>query len=127
MTSLVLEHDNRIFPKRRTVKRFLAKYDYDFFEDWLKVRRADTLAQSDYMREEKLDELDQLAKLGAEIKEEMCCLKTSDLAINGHDLIALGFKGADIKKALNAALDAVIEEEIENEREALLAFVRREV
>ena len=124
VTSLVLEHDNRIFPKRRTVKRFLAKYDYDFYVDWLKVRRADTLAQSDYMREEKLAELELLAKLGDEIKEEMCCLKTADLAINGHDMIAMGFSGADIKNALNTALEAVIDEEIENERETLLTFIR---
>ena len=93
-------------------------------KDWLKVRRADTLAQSDYMREEKLAELELLAKLGDEIKEEMCCLKTADLAINGHDMIAMGFSGADIKNALNTALEAVIDEEIENERETLLTFIR---
>lgn len=122
--SLVIEHDNRIFPKRRTVKRFISKYDYEFFEDWLKVRKADTLAQSEYMRDEKLAELVELAKLGAEIKEDMCCLNTSDLAVNGHDMIALGFKGSEIKNALNAALDAVIDEEAENERDALLAYVR---
>lgn len=122
--SLVIEHDNRIYPKRRSVKRFISKYDHEFYVDWLKVRRADTLAQSEYMRAEKLAELDQLEKLGEEIKEEMCCLKTTDLAINGHDVIALGFKGAEIKKALNAALDAVIDEVIENERDALLGYLK---
>ncbi|WP_295155294.1 CCA tRNA nucleotidyltransferase [uncultured Ruminococcus sp.] len=121
---LVLEHDNRIFPKRRAVKRFIAKYDYDMFEAWLKVRRADTLAQSDYLREEKLADLDKLAELGEEIKAQMCCLKVTDLAVNGHDMMALGHQGAEIKAALNFALDAVIDEVAVNDHEALMAYIK---
>ena len=123
VTTLVREHDNRIPAKRRTVKRFLSKYDYDLFEAWLKVRRADTLAQSQYLRAEKLAELDKLAELGAQIKEEMCCLKVSDLAVNGHDMIAMGFNGAEIKSALNRALDAVLDDIVANEHDALIAYL----
>ena len=122
--ALVAEHDNRIPPKRRTVKRFIAKYDYDFFTDWLKVRRADTLAQSDHLRAEKLAELDELATLGEQIKADMCCLKVTDLAINGHDVMSLGYKGAEIKAVLNFALDAVIDEIAENEHDALIAYIK---
>lgn len=124
VTDLVREHDNRIPPKRRTVKRFLAKYDYVFYNDWLKVRRADTLAQSDYMRAEKLAELDELAALGAEISADMCCLKVTDLAINGHDVMALGYTGSEIKTVLNFALDAVIDEISENEHDALIGYIK---
>ena len=66
------------------------------FEAWLKVRRADTLAQSDYLREEKLADLDKLAELGE----------------------------AEIKAALNFALDAVIDEVAVNEHEALMAYIK---
>ncbi len=124
VTSLVREHDNRVPPKRRSLKRFIAKYDYDFFEAWLKVRRADTLAQSDYMRAEKLAELDKLARLGEEIKADMCCLKVTDLAINGHDVMSMGYKGAEIKTVLNFALDAVIDEVSENEHDTLMDYVK---
>ncbi|MBQ8967490.1 HD domain-containing protein [Ruminococcus sp.] len=124
VADLVREHDDRILPKRRSVKRFLAKYDYDFFDKWLKVRRADTLAQSNYLRAEKLAELDELTRLGAEIKEEMSCLKVSDLAINGHDMISLGFQGQQIKSALNFALDNVIDELVENDHDILVAFIK---
>jgi tRNA nucleotidyltransferase (CCA-adding enzyme) len=49
--------------------------------------------------------------------------RVTDLAINGHDLMAQGIpQGPRIAQALNAALDAVINEEIPNEKQALLSF-----
>lgn len=125
VADLVREHDNRIPPTRRSVKRFIAKYDYDLYFSWLKVRRADTLAQSDHQRAEKLAELDELERLGNIIREEDCCLKLADLAINGHDMIQLGYEGAQIKAALELALEGVLDERVANDREALLAFVRK--
>ena len=124
VTALIREHDNRIPPTKHSVKRFIAKYDYDFYFDWLKVRRADTMAQSDYQRVEKLEELDKLEILGKIILEESCCLKITDLAINGHDIISLGYVGSQIKSALIFALDGVIDEKVYNEHDALLAYVR---
>ncbi len=124
VTALVREHDNRIPPKRRSVKRLIAKYDYDFYADWLKVRRADTMAQSEYLREEKLAELDELEKIAEQLKAEDCCLKLSDLVVNGRDMIAEGYEGSDIRSALSFALDAVIEEKVFNQREALLEYIR---
>lgn len=124
VTALIKEHDDRIPAKRRSVKRFLSKYDYDFYADWLKVRRADTLAQSDYMRAEKLAELDELAELCEIIKQEDCCLKVTDLAVNGHDMIGLGYEGKAIKDALEFAMSAVLEEQVVNEHEALIYYIK---
>ena len=49
----------------------MAQHDFDFVMDYLEVRRADTYAQSDYKRQEKLAELDHIAD---------CLLYTSDAA-----------------------------------------------
>ena len=124
VTSLIKEHDNRIPANRRSVKRFLSKYDHDFFYDWLEVRRADTAAQSDYMMAEKMAELDKLEEIAYEIEQENCCLKVGELAVNGHDMMALGYQGRAIKSALEFALSAVIDEQVENEHGALLAFIK---
>lgn len=124
VTSLIREHDNRIPAARRSVRRFIAKYDYNFFFNWLKVRRADTMAQSDFQRTEKLEELDNLEAIGKTIMEEACCLKTSDLAINGYDIMSLGFKGGQIKSALDFALDAVIDETVPNEHNMLINYIK---
>ena len=46
------------------------------------------------------------------------------LAINGGDLIRAGVKpGPELGQLLNSALDAVIEDDIPNEREALLVHL----
>ncbi len=47
----------------------------------------------------------------------------SQLAINGNDLIALGFVGKDIKTALQKALDAVIDEKIPNTAKNILDYL----
>ena len=49
------------------------------------------------------------------------CFTVKDLAVNGSDLLALGFpRGPEIGKTLNALLEAVLSGELPNEREKLL-------
>ena len=118
--ALIKEHDDRIPPTKKSVRRFISKYDYDFFSDYIKVRRADTLAQSDFEREKKLGELDDLVRVAEELRAEDSCLKISQLKINGKDLMALGYTGKEIGDELERLLAAVIEEELENEHDALM-------
>lgn len=122
ITALVAEHDNRIPAQVKSVKRFIAKYDYGFYSDWLEVRRADTLAQSQYLREEKLAELDELGRIAEELRGQDACLKISDLAVGGKELMALGYKGKEIGDLLKLMLSEVIEERLDNTPEALTDF-----
>lgn len=123
--ALVAEHDNRIPAEKKSVRRFISKYDYGFFYDYLEVRRADTLAQSQYKREEKMRELDSLEELAEELQREDACINLKQLAVNGNDMTALGLSGRRIGEALNFLLSAVIDEMAENERGALLALAER--
>ncbi len=66
----------------------------------------------------ELCELENLLKSGA-------VYKLSQLKINGKDLEAAGLFGAELGKALKNALCAVMEESVQNEREALMAFVTK--
>lgn len=54
-------------------------------------------------------------------KEAYCI---SHLKVDGNDLIALGYRGAEIKKALNKALISVINNDIENIKESILLFLQ---
>ncbi len=121
---LVVEHDNRIPVKRKNVKRFMAKHDFDFFMDYLEVRRADTMAQSDHMKTEKLEELEQLALIGVEVNNENCCLKLTDLAVDGKDMISLGLSGRQISGMLQRLLDLVVDDKLENDRAVLLEYAK---
>lgn len=52
--------------------------------------------------------------------------KRSDLAINGNDLIALGYPQEKIiGDILTKIEEAIIDDKLENNREDILAFVRK--
>lgn len=122
---LVYEHDNRIAANKKSVRRFMSRYDYEFTLDYIAVRRADTLAQSEYLREEKLAELDSIEKIAKEIHDENLCFKISDLAVNGSDIITeFGFKGREIGETLKFALDAVITEKVGNTKQEIIEYLK---
>ena len=50
--------------------------------------------------------------------------KISELALGGGDLLSLGFKGEAVGKILSAALDLIINGELENDREILLKYAK---
>ncbi|MCD7740935.1 MAG: HD domain-containing protein [Ruminococcus sp.] len=124
IVALVSEHDNRIAVARKSVRRMIARYDYDFFMDYLEVRRADTLAQSEYKRAQKLSELDELARIAIELKEEDACFKLRDLAVGGSEMMELGLVGSEIGKMLRLLFDEVVAESLPNEREALITAAK---
>jgi len=52
------------------------------------------------------------------------CYKITDLAINGNDLMKIGFVGKDIKSELERLLELVITEKVENKKEALSEAIK---
>ena len=72
--------------------------------------------------EQDFDQFRRIRALLEEIRAENACLTLRDLAVNGKDMMALGLRGAEIGKTLNALLDAVLEERLSNDREVLLRY-----
>lgn len=56
----------------------------------------------------------------AALTNDAYCWNLKDLAINGSELIALGYKGTAIGKKLNELLDDVIHERLRNKKDELL-------
>ncbi len=125
ITALIRNHDNRIACTKKTVKKYISKHDMGFFEDYLDVRYADTMAQSNYRIEQKLDELESFHKIYDEIVAERPVMSVRQLDIDGRDLMAEGYKGKDIGSALELALDAVIEEVCANDKKELLNYIEK--
>lgn len=120
---LVLYHDygNDMEPELRIVRRAVNKIGEDIFPDLLQVKKADVLAQSMYLREEKLASLDKWEELYQEIVKENQCVSLKTLAVNGKDLIAAGRKpGREMGEILNRLLELVLENPEYNNREILL-------
>ena len=56
--------------------------------------------------------------------EKQMQVTVNDLGINGRDLIELGFTGAEIGKIKGELLDKYLSEEIQNEKEEMLDYVK---
>lgn len=120
---LVEYHDygNSVVPDMRIVRRAVNRVGEEMFPFLFPVKRADVLAQSDYMRQEKLDNVDQWEQIYQEIVAQKQCVSLKDLAVTGKDLIAEGYKpGPELGKMLNELLMIVLENPECNTREYLL-------
>ncbi len=62
--------------------------------------------------------------IAEQLLNEGVCLSIGDLAVNGRDLMALGYQGKTIGERLAALLEQVLSERLPNEREALLSYIK---
>lgn len=123
---LVRAHDDVVPANTRAVRRMLGRLGgrTDLFEALCDIKRADALAQAPFCAP-RADTAEELRALMRQILEEEAAFSVKHLAVNGRDVMALGVEaGPEVGRLLNAALDAVIDERVTNEREALLAFLR---
>ena len=67
---------------------------------------------------ELLIELDEIVAAGE-------AFKISDLAVNGNDLIALGYKGKEIGEKLNEILMLVVDDRLNNMKEDIVDYLNR--
>lgn len=123
--TLVRYHDYRISPSEKQVRKLIHAVGKDLFPLLICVQEADTMAQSEYMRIEKLQKIMQVAQTAEKIFREDQCVSLKDLAINGNDLLAAGVpKGPEIGRKLNEALEDVLDCPEHNTKEYLMALVR---
>lgn len=123
--TLVLHHDAPIPPTEKAVKRKLNSLGEELFEGLIKLQRADNLALSPlyHYRQEDYNNLEKIARKIIEKKE---CFSLKDLAVNGDDLISLGYTGKEIGENLRFLLSAVIDGRAENDKEKLISMLKRE-
>ena len=123
VSRLVRYHDygNGVDPDKRIVRRAVNKIGEDVFPSLFPIRYADICAQSDYQREEKLENLEKWQTLYRQIVDQRECVSLKDLAVTGNDLIALGVKpGKEIGDCLGELLELVLENPDCNTKECLL-------
>lgn len=125
---LVLFHDygNGVEADMRIVRRAMNKIGEEAFPGIFAVKRADILAQSDYLRQEKLANLELWQQLYEKIRARNQCVSLRDLAVKGSDLIEMGRKpGRELGRTLQKLLELVLEDPECNTRERLLEEARR--
>ena len=121
---LIKHHDTPLPREEKGIKRLMNRLGVEASWQLLQMHRADTAGQHPYCAV-RYAELDGVGQIMQQIVDAAACFAVKDLAINGSDLLALGFQGREIGQALQDALNAVIDGAVPNERQALIAFVQR--
>lgn len=116
---LVEQHDRPLGDSDKLVRRRLVQIGETRFRDLLAIKKGDAVGQGTHP-----DNVAQLCeterRLNAVLAQD-ACLSLRQLAVDGNDMTALGLHGPAVGEMLHALLDAVVDGELENTRQALLA------
>ena len=114
---LIRQHMAPIAPEAQLLRRRLARYGESTLRQLLALQKADRAGKGigeDLDTEPALHMLD-------EILAQENCFSLRDLAVNGNDLLEAGFQpGPQIGTALNTLLSMVVDQQLPNEKDALL-------
>lgn len=121
VVTLIGRHMTRLQPERKWLRRQVSKFGFSMVESQLALQEAD-MGSKGTGEDDGSAVFSEVRELLAELKAEDACLGLKDLAVNGNDLMALGYRGKAIGTCLNALLEQVVDERLPNEKKALLAF-----
>ena len=125
VSTLVRYHDTHIEHTEKAVRRRLNRYGPDTLRLLMQLKRADNRGQN--IRDfDRTAEYDRLERLIAREIEKQSCFSLKQLAVNGTDLMAIGLpRSSQLGRILNALLEMVINGDLPNEKEILLAEAGR--
>ena len=126
VVELVYYHDATFEVGKKYVKRWLNKIGEEQFRRLLKIRRADIKGQKIFYDKNRVKKVDNIEEILNEILNEQECFCLKDLAVNGKDLIEIGYKpGRTLGNALKNLLEAVIAEKVENNKIELIKLANK--
>lgn len=126
VTKLVRYHDYEVMAGEKYVRRAIMKIGEDIFPLLYDVKKADILAQSDYLRKEKEENLKAVYQIYEKVIAQKQCVSLKMLAVTGNDLIEeIGMQpGREMGEVLHKLLDIVVDNPDQNSRENLLKLAK---
>ena len=123
-TVLLIElHMTQLEPTKKVIRRWLSRLGRETLDEFLLLQTADTRSKGVDVTAE-LAQFDRLQAILDNIEAENACLSLKDLAVKGNDLMALGITGKRIGIMLNQLLDLVLDDQLPNEKSALLHYIK---
>ena len=123
VVTLIDRHMTKIEPEGKIVRRWLSRLGEETLDKLLKLQRSD-MGSKGTGKPEEMAQFAAIRSCMEAVLAENACLQVKDLAVNGRDLLALGYVGPGIGGALNELLEQVLDERLPNDREALLAYLK---
>jgi tRNA nucleotidyltransferase (CCA-adding enzyme) len=125
---LVTGHDFELQNNRRSAKKLLERFGLELCQKLYQFQLLDKAAHRwNYpgYYQEWVSEASKAVALWEEILENREAFRVGDLAINGHDLIAIGYRqGIGIGEALRLCLEYVVEHPDKNTKGDLIEYVK---
>ena len=123
---LVEHHDELLLPTEKCARKWLSKYGTDQVFRLIEVRKADIAGQRQDAFAHRIDEVERFEGAVKEVIASWNCFKIRDLNINGRDLMAIGVpEGKHVGETLKYLFDAVMNDQLHNERNELLTAANR--
>ncbi len=123
--TLVEHHDMELSPEPRRIRRLLNRFGEEILRQLIAVHRADRLGKGTEAAEEIEAWTRGMTDALAGVLAESPCVTLRQLAVTGGDLKAAGMApGPAMGETLQRLLEAVMAEELPNERETLLRQAR---
>ena len=121
---LIKYHDNILSPNLRSMNKFIVdrQFTLEDMEDLIRVEIADTLAQNP-MCLDRLDKFDSILEAYKEIYNGPHRIK--DLAVNGKDMIEIGYTKENITTILIFLVKQVIGSNKLNDKETLIKIAKK--
>jgi len=120
---LIEKHMLWLVPEKKPLRRQIGRMGLETVYQILSLQHADNTNKGT-AKSAETEQYVRILKVLEEIQAEDSCLGLRDLAVNGNDLIEIGYSGRTIGIVLNWLLDQVMEETLPNEREVLLACAK---
>ena len=123
----LIEHHMAFYqPERKGIRRLLSRYGKERLLMLNALHRADLKGKDAENVDRELQELDAIRELIRQVEEEEGRMTLKKLAVNGNDLLQMGVEpGSGMGMMLNRLLNAVMGEEVVNEKAPLLEMANR--
>lgn len=121
--TLIKYHDLDLQPTERYIKRLCYKLgNLEMVKKLILVQRADNYGQAP-IHSERIDKFNQIDKIINKLEQENLSFNLKDLAVNGNDIINIGLLGKEIGASLKYLLEAVLNDDVKNEKYLLLEYL----
>ena len=122
--TLIENHMTPLQPERKALRRTVSRLGREMTEKLLLLQEAD-MAGKGTGEDTGNTWFSQVRQVLSRLDAEAAVPTLKDLAVDGNDLLALGYSGKEIGQCLNTLLARVIDETLPNTREALLTAAER--
>ena len=124
--TLIKYHDTRAVSGTQ-IKKLLSKIGKEMFMLLLDVQEADAKAKTPKYSKLSLAFINEARENFEKIIKNNECYSIKMLAINGGDLLSLGFKGEKIGDCLDNILKLIIEGKLLNDKQTIINYIKTDL